>query len=119
MDALLLLGELAMVEVQDPTRVHPGQLLEQSRAWLKSFACERSDNYSHSSLFGSRDHLTSTGRLSIPDVSAIRDELDRHVVRLHGLSKPLCWVEMATVNYPFYEDIDIMGTSRDKPPVGS
>ena len=50
-----------------------------------------------------------------PDVPVIRDELDRHVVKLHNLSKPLCWVEMATVSYPFYENIDIMGTSHDKP----
>ena len=29
--------------------------------------------------------------------------------------KPLCWVEMATVSRPFYENIDIMGTSHGKP----
>ena len=93
--------------------VHAGQTKDEIRAWLKTFECEMSDKYTHSSLYGSRDWTTKSGRLCFPDNEEIRFQLERSLVTMHNLHSPLCWVEMATPSYPFYEDSDILRGQSD------
>lgn len=80
--------------------------------WLKQFECPvDSANYTHSSLRGSKDFATSTGKLCFEDTEEVREKLEKYLARLSDMQSPLAWVEMVTKSYPFFEDIDILGTT--------
>eukprot|EP00930_Biecheleria_cincta_P070306 TRINITY_DN57948_c0_g1_i1.p1 TRINITY_DN57948_c0_g1~~TRINITY_DN57948_c0_g1_i1.p1 ORF type:complete len:671 (+),score=76.33 TRINITY_DN57948_c0_g1_i1:63-2075(+) len=106
-DELIKIGKQRILERQ---ALPQGDSAE-SLAWLSQWACEsREEAYTHSSLRGTRDHSTSTGRLCIPDEPAVQEQLRFHILQRFHAGNPLCGVEMTTTNYPFFEDIDIMGS---------
>lgn len=86
--------------------------------FLRNFSVGFEQPYTHSSLRGGRDDYTRTGRLCIPDLPEVKQRLHRIIAKKFTEMRPLCWVEMHTPYYPFYEDIDIIGTNRreDDPP---
>jgi hypothetical protein len=89
----------------------------ESHSWLKQFECDRSEkHYTHSSLRGSADFCTDSGRLNLPDDPEVREQFHRHTVDLFSRGRPLCWVEMCTSHYPFIEDIDVMGSNNSASP---
>eukprot|EP00929_Paragymnodinium_shiwhaense_P053961 TRINITY_DN27051_c0_g1_i1.p1 TRINITY_DN27051_c0_g1~~TRINITY_DN27051_c0_g1_i1.p1 ORF type:complete len:891 (+),score=175.61 TRINITY_DN27051_c0_g1_i1:229-2673(+) len=91
--------------------------------WLAHWSVGFEDNYTHSSLRGGRDRSTNSGRLRIPDVPQWREAMYACVIAMYERSlsdpgvDPLCWVEMTTQHYPFFEDIDIMGSTSASCPL--
>jgi len=83
--------------------------------FLKQFAVYHDQPYTHSSLRGATDRCTWSGRLAIPDAWE-NPELARRVhqciEKKYRAQQPLCWVEMHTPRYPFYEDIDVIGSTN-------
>lgn len=91
----------------------PGANADKIRGWLKTFQCDAQDEYTHTSLRGCKDWTTESGRLNFPDNEEVRRELEDKIVQMFRIS-PLCYVEMATSSYPFFEDIDIMHIDAER-----
>mmetsp|Transcript_102522 Transcript_102522/g.328467 ORF Transcript_102522/g.328467 Transcript_102522/m.328467 type:complete len:716 (-) Transcript_102522:300-2447(-) len=116
MEALLAIGWSRMQTLSGPGFGDPREDSEDCQSWLKYFECEKGDHYTHSSLRGGRDWTTASGQLDIPDTPEIRVQLEKMLIKMFHLARPLCWVEMSTPHYPFYEDIDVMGGNCAGPP---
>eukprot|EP00928_Gymnodinium_smaydae_P040018 TRINITY_DN27215_c0_g1_i1.p1 TRINITY_DN27215_c0_g1~~TRINITY_DN27215_c0_g1_i1.p1 ORF type:complete len:983 (-),score=107.77 TRINITY_DN27215_c0_g1_i1:41-2947(-) len=113
LEALLAIGKTAKNSSGSASSVSSGARADDIRTWLKQYECSFEDRYTHSSLFGGKDWTTQTGRLCFPDVPEIRSQFEAHIATMYRLERPLCYVEMATTHYPFYEDIDIMYSGGD------
>lgn len=97
----------------------PFSSLDEARRWLRQFECPRDDpSYTHSSMRGARDWVTSSGRLRIPDTEDAQRQLFDAISLSYRNWRPMCFVEMCTERRPFIEDIDILGSSNwdDSPP---
>ena len=75
---------------------------------LKRFACSRDDpDWTHSSLKGGKDPLTTSGKLKIPDDLQSQEELAATIVMCHAEDQPMTLVERTTQQHPYIEDLDI------------
>jgi hypothetical protein len=71
-------------------------------------------NYTHSSLRGTKDTVTRSGRLSIPDTKEAQETLAKHTFMLCDLNQPMTLVEMTTNHFPYVEDIDVEAGANEK-----
>ena len=106
MDALLAIGQLKRDADSFVKHVNAGASADEIRLWLRTFQSDWGDVYTHSSPFGRKDWTTNTGRLTFPDTEEVRRQLESKLVTMYHPERPLCYVEMATPSYPFFEDID-------------
>eukprot|EP00668_Euglena_longa_P040496 GGOE01053318.1.p1 GENE.GGOE01053318.1~~GGOE01053318.1.p1 ORF type:complete len:760 (-),score=130.37 GGOE01053318.1:87-2024(-) len=75
---------------------------------LKRFKADPSDpDWTHSSLMGGKDPITSSGKLKVPDERRYQEELVDAMVMCFQENQPLTFVERTTQHFPYIEDLDI------------
>ena len=85
--------------------------------WLRQFECQRGQRdapYTHSSLRGTWDWTTCSGKLNIPDTEDVQRQLFEAISFLSSCRSPLCYVEMCTPRRPIIVDIDVLGSTDEQ-----
>lgn len=76
---------------------------------VRGYQCRTDEKvFSHSSILGGREWITSTGKLNIPDDPEAQGNLRQAVAICHNLQQHMCLVECTTPIHPFIEDIDVL-----------
>lgn len=77
--------------------------------WLRMYEVrsQTSQNMTHSSLYGSRDDFTKTGKWNFPDTPEVQQRLTQVIERFYSRDIGLYMVERQSKAYPFIEDLDI------------